>query len=105
MTLIKIEKLTDSGLINAVLCISYLSLVLLGTLGNCSIIFYYSSNKKKQTKFISFTLLALIHLLLLYMSFFDFIEINPIVSLLTKFQIACSAFNTTYQIFVFLESW
>jgi hypothetical protein len=111
MTILKIEKLNILGLINPYinycLKIIYLNLVVIGTIGNLVVIFGYAykSECKKNPTFLAFIILSIIHLVLLYMCSFDFMEIDFVIDVFLNYGAACSAFNVVYRSLLLLEPW
>jgi hypothetical protein len=87
--------------------IIYLILIFISTIGNLITIFGYmhKGGYKKQTTFMGFIILSLIHLILLYMSCFDFIQIDYLSQVLTSSDIACLVYNILYRFFILLEPW
>ncbi len=111
MTIMKIEKNSTFSTLNPYtdffLKIIYLNILVIGTIGNILIIFIYSykSSYKKQTTFLAFIVLAIFHLVLLYMNAIDFIKIDFIIDTLTNSKVACSLYNIIYRSFLLLEPW
>jgi hypothetical protein len=108
----QIEKISSPGQLSPdfshfIFMIIFIHLLIIGTVGNLVIIFGYSykSSWKKNTAFLAFILISTIHIILLYMSSLDFINMDRIIDLLLKSGLACSVYNIVYRSMSLLEIW
>jgi hypothetical protein len=101
------EPMNYLAYINKCFTIVYFHLLVIGTIGNLLVIFVYTykSRFKNHTTFLGFVILAIIHLVLLYLSSFDFIQIDVITNLFVTSKVACSVYNIIYRSFLLLEQW
>ncbi len=110
MSLIKIEKMIcvdpfDS--FNYLSTTIYFGLLIIGTFGNLFIIFLNpvpATNYLKKAVVPS-TFLSLIHLLLLYLNSFDFVNIDVIGNIFIESIMRCRTINIIYRSLLLLEPW
>ena len=111
MSFIKIELNNSTELISPYYSkcfeIVYIILLALGTIGNSIVIFCYSSkqNAKRHIFFVAFIQQSLVHVLLLYMNSFDFIQMSTIVQLIINSDLACSIYNLIFRSLLLIDSW
>jgi hypothetical protein len=114
MTVLKIQKLHSPQALSIASSTDYygfplvfMCLLVIGTIGNIFVVsgYSYRSSFKKHTTYSTFIILAIIHLVLLYMSAFDFIRIDFISRVFLESKFACSAYNVVYRSFLLLEPW
>ena len=111
MSLIKIEKMIcvdpfDS--FNYFSTTIYFGLLIIGTFGNLFIIFLNpvpSTNYLKKAVVVPSTFLSLIHLLLLYLNSFDFVNIDVIGNIFIESIMRCRTINIIYRSLLLLEPW
>jgi hypothetical protein len=111
MSLIKIEKMIcvdpfDS--FNYLSTTIYFGLLIIGTFGNFFIIFLNpvpATNYLKKAVVVPSTFLSLIHLLLLYLNSFDFVNIDVIGNIFIESIMRCRTINIIYRSLLLLEPW
>jgi hypothetical protein len=111
MSLIKIEKMISVDPFDSFNYFSttiYFALLIIGTFGNLFIIFLNpvpSNNYLKKAVIVPSTFLSIIHLLLLYLNSFDFVNIDVIGNIFIESIMRCRTINIIYRSLLLLEPW